>query len=558
MLTLYSQNQSSLISALLYKNPKTIVSASQLKFGSATVNMALIFDSVLLDIAALLSFCAVGLYFYFKHIYSYWDRRNVKSIKPVIPFGNIKDAILLKTTFAENFVDIYNSTDEPVIGVYAINQPGLMIRDIHLVRSIMIKDFQYFHDRGVNVNEDIDPLSGHLFSLPGEKWKNLRSKLTPTFTSGRIKAMFQTFLDCGKSLEAHLTKNSDANTEVEMRNLMACYATNIIASVAFGLETDTIIEPEATFRIMGRKFFDPTLKNLFRFTCTFILPRFGKMLNVKSVDNDYEAFIFKMVKDTMDYREKNNIIRKDFMQLLLQLKHTGKVDYEDSWNFEKSKNGDVKNISFEELAAQAHVFFLAGFETTSTTMSFCFYELAKNPDIQAKVQTEIDEVTKKYDGKITYESVNEMKYLESCIDETLRMYGPVPVLNRECTREYKLPGTNITVEKGTRIFIPSHAIQNDPKHFPDPDTFKPERFSTDEWNSAGGLKYMPFGDGPRACIGLRMGKLQAKIGIVLILSKFNIHLGERLQKMKKFKYELKSFTPAIEGGMHVKVTRRTH
>uniref|UniRef100_A0A1B0CII4 Cytochrome n=1 Tax=Lutzomyia longipalpis TaxID=7200 RepID=A0A1B0CII4_LUTLO len=194
---------------------------------------------------------AIALHFYIQHIYSYWDRKKIKSIKPVFPFGNLKDGFLLKKPFAELFMDLYKQTDEPLLGLYATTKPALMVRDPELLRLILIRDFQYFHDRGVYVNEDSDPLSGHLFSLNGGKWKNLRAKLTPTFTSGRLKAMFQTFLDCGNSLEAHLMKNT--NKEVDMRDLMARYTTNIIASVAFGLDSDAIAEPKDTFRIMGKK-----------------------------------------------------------------------------------------------------------------------------------------------------------------------------------------------------------------------------------------------------------------------------------------------------------------
>uniref|UniRef100_A0A1L8E4M3 Putative cytochrome n=1 Tax=Nyssomyia neivai TaxID=330878 RepID=A0A1L8E4M3_9DIPT len=518
--------------------------------------MALIFDTIFLDIVFLISCGAIALHFYIQHIYSYWDKRNIKSVKSTFfPFGNLKDGFLLKKPFAEVMLELYNSTEQPILGFYATTKPGLMIRDPEIVRLILIRDFQYFHDRGVYMDENVDPLSGHLFSLNGEKWKNLRAKLTPTFTSGRLKAMFQTFLDCGKSLEVYLSKNANDKKEVDMRELMACFSTNIIASVAFGLESDAIAEPDDTFRKMGRKFFDPTFMNIFRLTCMFILPHVGKFLKVKTVDKDYEAFIFKMVKDTMNYREMNNISRKDFMQLLLQLKNTGKVDYGDDWTIQ-SKDGNAKTLSINELAAQAHVFFLAGFETSSTTISFCLYFLAKDHEIQAKVQEEIDEVTKKHGGQITYESLSEMKYLENCIDETLRMYTAVPVLNRECTKEYQIPGTNITLDKGTKIFIPVQAIQTDAKNFPDPNVFRPERFATDAWNSEKGLKYMPFGDGPRACIGLRMGKVQTKMGIVLILSKFNLRLGDKLQNTKKLKFEVKSFTPALEGGMFLKVTHR--
>ncbi|GAB0087262.1 hypothetical protein DMENIID0001_015550 [Sergentomyia squamirostris] len=261
--------------------------------------------------------------------------------------------------------------------------------------------------------------------------------------------------------------------------------------------------------------------------------------------------------ETMNFREKNNIQRKDFMQLLLQLKNTGKVGADGKWNI-KSTGNNATGLTFHELAAQAHSFLVAGFETSATKISFFLYEIAKHPTIQAKVQMEIDEIIKKYNGEITYEGVMEMKYLESCIDESLRMYTPLPVLNRECTEEYKLPGTGLTLEKGTRILIPVNAIHTDPKYFPEPETFKPERFLSGISNGAEikGFTYVPFGEGPRICIGLKLGKLQTKIGIIFILSNFNIRLGERLQKMDKVVYEKKSLLLAIQGGLFLKISKR--
>ncbi|GAB0098743.1 Cytochrome P450 [Sergentomyia squamirostris] len=516
--------------------------------------MALFFESFSNDLVAFLAFCAVGLYLYIQHIYSYWAKRNVKYAKPIFPFGNLKDSMLLKTSVQEVFNEIYRSTDEKILGIYTADKPALLVRDPGLLRLILIKDFQHFHDRGVYSNESIDPLSGHLFSINGEKWKNLRSKLTPTFTSGKLKAMFSTFLDCGKSLEEFITKHEDQ--EIETRDLMARYATNIIASVAFGLDTDTIINPQDKFRALGRKFFDPTLKTIVRLACLTLLPHLGKLFRIKSVENDYEQFIFSIVRETMVFREKNNVQRKDFMQLLLQLKNTGKVDSDDNWNIQATGN-NVNTLTFGELAAQAHVFFVAGFETSAASISFCLYELAKNPTIQAKVQAEIDELIKKHNGEITYELVMETKYLECCVDEILRLYPAIPVLNRQCTIEYQLPGTNLTLEKGTRILIPVHAIHYDPKYYPDPKEFRPERFLQGNPNSGDkGIIYMPFGEGPRTCIAMRMGKLEAKIGLILILSKFNIRLGERLEKIKEVIFDKKCLTPTLAGGTHLKFSTR--
>ncbi|GAB0099412.1 hypothetical protein DMENIID0001_152680 [Sergentomyia squamirostris] len=518
--------------------------------------MALIFESFLYDFVAFLVFCAVILHLYIRHIYSYWEKRNVKYVKPTFPFGNFKDAMLLKKTFPDVYSEMYNSTDDKILGVYTTTVPELLVRDPELIRLILIKDFQCFHDRGVYCHETMDPLSAHLFSLNGEKWRNLRANVTPAFSSGKLKGMFFTILNCGKSIEGFLTKR--LNEEIDVRDLTASYTINVIASVAFGLDMDTILDPSCEFRDLGRRFFEPTVKTAIRQASTLLVPHVGRMFRVKSVDNNYEEFIYRILKETMTFREKNNVQRKDFLQLLLQLKNTGKVDSEDNWNIQSTgSDNNSKTLTFHELAAQIHLFFQAGYETTSATISFCLYQLAKQPSIQAKVQEEIDEVIKKHNGEITYEAVMEMKYMESCIDETLRLHSSLAVLSRECTREYELPGTGLTLEKGTRILIPVHAIQCDSKYYSDPEEFKPERFLQEHPNSGSkGIIYMPFGEGPRICIGLRMGKMEAKIALLLILSKFNVHLGEHLRNMKKLRYEKKSFLPQIEGGTFLKFSHR--
>lgn len=137
-------------------------------------------------------------------------------------------------------------------------------------------------------------------------------------------------------------------------------------------------------------------------------------------------------------------------------------------------------------------------------MSFCLYELCKNPSVQLKVQEELDEVfgiNGNFDD-VTYEMFNNLKYLECCIDETLRLYPPLSILFRTCTKDYKIPDTDLVIEKGTSIYIPSIAIQRDPEIFEHPLEFKPERFvdsPTGNGNS-NGLFYLPFGSGPRICI----------------------------------------------------------
>lgn len=124
-----------------------------------------------------------------------------------------------------------------------------------------------------------------------------------------------------------------------------------------------------------------------------------------------------VIKQNMDYREKNNVTRKDFFQLLVQLRNAGQVSADGVW--ETTINNNEKQLSINECAAQAFLFLLAGFETSSSTMSFCMYELARNPKLQQKVQMEIDQVLGRHADQLTFEAAQEMKLLDQCIDGNL-------------------------------------------------------------------------------------------------------------------------------------------
>ncbi|PNF34157.1 hypothetical protein B7P43_G18276 [Cryptotermes secundus] len=144
------------------------------------------------------------------------------------------------------------------------------------------------------------------------------------------------------------------------------------------------------------------------------------LLKLRTVDAKVSEYFHSMVQDTVNYREKNNVKRNDFMQLLIQIKNRGKVEEEHGY-LEQNGHGDLENksdengLSMNSLAAQAFVFFVAGFETSSTTMTLCLYELSLHQDIQERLREEIDIVLKKHDGKITYEAIQEMEYLDKVV-----------------------------------------------------------------------------------------------------------------------------------------------
>lgn len=356
-------------------------------------------------------------FIYIRNVYSYWQRRSVcTAVPPTFPIGSFGKILLQKCTIGELMQEFYNSSTEPLIGVYAGIRAMLIPRDTQLIRNILNSDFQHFHDRGMYWNEKDDPLTAQLLMTPGEKWKHMRAKLTPTFTSGKLKAMFSTLIDCARPLQEHLEPFAGRPESVEVRDICSRFTMTIICSCAFGIEIDCIANPDEEFLRQGRKFFELSLNNVMRQLLSFVSPALMKALRMRLFDREMAEFMIAMVKQNLEYREGQNVIRKDFFQLLVQIRNGGNVERDGEWATKITGEEKDKTLSIEEVAAHAYLFLIAGYESSSSTMSFLLYELARNVEAQGKVHAEIDQVLAKYDGQVTYESLREMKYLDCCID----------------------------------------------------------------------------------------------------------------------------------------------
>lgn len=233
--------------------------------------------------------------------------------------------------------------------------------------------------------------------------------------------MFPTIIKCGSILQNYLDKLTETGELLDVKEISASHATNIIASTAFGIDVDTINDPDNEFRVCGRTITQSNFKVAVRRLFVFVAPKLSRCFGLRFDDLSIENFIMSVVKDNLEFREKNHVVRKDFFQLLIQLRNGG-VQLDDEWETAIKTDESQKMMTLNEMAAQVFVFFLAGFETSSMTLSFCLYELAKNYDIQQRVHNEIDRVLAQHNGQITYESISEMKFLDQCIDGSVLIF----------------------------------------------------------------------------------------------------------------------------------------
>jgi cytochrome P450 family 6 len=174
------------------------------------------------------------------------------------------------------------------------------------------------------------------------------------------------------------------------------------------------------------------------------------------------------------------------------------------------------------------LFFLAGYETTNQTLSFCLHEIVKNSEVQEKIYEEIDHAMFWSDDKIlNYEMVDQMRFLDCCVEETLRKYPILPVIMRTASKDYKV-SDDVTIPAGTSLLIPSLGFHRDPEIYENPLKFKPERFlcSTNGSGKSKGVFNLSFGAGPRDCNAAKLGKTFIKIFIASVVSKFRLELED--------------------------------
>ncbi|XP_059477802.1 cytochrome P450 6a2-like [Neocloeon triangulifer] len=480
-------------------------------------------DPIMLTVALAVLFVAL-IYHWATRNFNYWKDREIEFIPPVPFLGSIWSVLTLREHMGQFFWRMYDKYkgDHQFVGYFQSNSPGLIVTDPELVRSIMIKDFSHFVDHGFEIDEEVDPMqSRNLFNMEGQKWKDMRSKLSPTFTSGKIKGLFPLVETCAKNFENYMRDHQREN--INIKDLLARYTTDIIGSCAFGLPVDSIKNPEDKFRVMGRKIFDIDLIQGLKNACIFFLPKVTKFFRFTFFPMEVTQFFRKLVKDIIDQRKKSGNTRKDFMQLLIQLKEHGKVAVEEgeTEELETHEPSSIENLTDDDIVAQAVVFFIAGFETSSSMLTFGIMEMARHPDVQQRARDNIEEVLSRHGGKLSYQALQEMTYLDWIIQEALRMFPPLPIMNRVCTKNYVIPGTKTLMEKGTLVVIPTWAMQNDPKYFENPRDFYPDRYE-DENLLKNNFVYMPFGEGPRQCIGMRFAKMQSKLGLYSILRHFEI------------------------------------
>ncbi|XP_035678196.1 cytochrome P450 3A21-like [Branchiostoma floridae] len=436
-----------------------------------------------------------------------------------------------------------------VYGFFFGRTPTLIISDGEMLREIFVKKFHALTDRQTDtLSLDTKPSGRMLINLRSEEWKNVRSTLSPAFSGGKLKMMGPAINTCADQLVQNIAKFAGTGESFDTKKLTGAFTMDVIARTAFGTEIDSQRNPQDPFVLMGRKAFNvefssPILMLFVMFPS--IMKPIMEWLNIDLFPRDATSFFYSIFDQLIGLRQKSaEKGRVDFLQLMMDAHKDADEEEEDG----VKSHGQKHALTRDDIVANGFLFFVAGYETTASTMAFVMYNFALNQEEQDKAREEVNKIMEDRD-LVDYEAVHEMSYLEMCCMETLRLYPPAPNIGRVVSEEVKVQW--LTIPKDMFVLVDVLAIHYDPERWPEPNKFIPERFTKEAREKRDPYNWLPFGAGPRNCIGMRLAMMELKVGLAKILMKYRFMTAPDTDiplKMKKTNQ-----FPLPENGIHLKV-----
>ncbi|XP_049339562.1 thromboxane-A synthase isoform X1 [Astyanax mexicanus] len=516
------------------------------------------------------------LYWYSVYPFSVLQRCGIRHPKPIPFFGNM---MLFRHGFFDAHRDLINQYGR-VCGYYLGRRPVVVVADPDMLRQVMVKEFQKFPNR-MKLRAATKPMTESVLMLRNERWKRVRSILTPSFSAAKMKEMVPLINTATETLLNNLKSYAESGESFDIHRCFGCFTMDVIASVAFGTQVDSQNDPNDPFVHHASKFFSFSFFRPIMFVFMafpFLIRPLSSIIPNKSRD-EMNGFFISCIQKIIKQRDElpPNQRRRDFLQLMLDVRsskecvslenfdvvnHADEQAEEQPQVAEEAANGpgssgdapkrpqQKRMMTEDEIVGQAFLFLLAGYETSSNTLAFACYLLAINPDCQEKLQREVDDFFTRH-GSADYTNVQELKYLDMVVCEALRLYPPGFRFARDVEEDCVINGQFLP--KGATLDISAGFLHHDPQYWPEPEKFIPERFTPEAKASRHPFVYLPFGAGPRSCVGMRLAQLEIRMALVNIFKKFNVVACEDT----KVPLQLKSSTTlGPKNGIFVKITKR--
>ena len=453
---------------------------------------------MLIELLLVLLGLILAAYLYVTQNFGKWKKLGVPYVKGTFPFGsfNFMSGIhqdIQSERFHQDF------KNEKYFGAFMFGKPFLNINDPDLLKQIQVKDFDHFVDRiSKETNRkffsggDLDQIwVRQLTSLSGDDWKDVRGAFTPIFTSGKMKTMLKFIHHVSQDLVNALGKHAEAKEEFELKNLFGKFSIDGLASAAFGIDAQSFTNEDSIFvkhaaRINRIETFEQIILTLRMIPG---VPNFFEFFKINTIYPTETKFFRDIILQSIKLRRQTGERKNDLIDLMLDAikeEHETEEDgEEDQYERDMKLNHKrKKQIDEFDIVATALVLLIAGYDTTGINLSYMAYELANHPEIQSRLQEEIDEAFEEAGDKFPdYNAIQSLPYLDMVLHETLRYHPPVGVNFRTAEKDWRVPDSNIVLKKGDAIMYNARYLHRKPENWSHPDEFYPEHFSKEEKSS---------------------------------------------------------------------------
>jgi cytochrome P450 len=393
----------------------------------------------------------------------------------------------LHTLFEKSYTMKMGEIKLPKVNFFIVNEPSL-------IKKIMVDDVDKFPKHHL-LEELLEPIIGRsIFAVSGTEWHRQRKMVYPAFTHANLRRTFDFMNDAADDIVSKIDSCVKKSHHVDIDPLMTFVSADIIYRTIFSIkltqddafiiynafhEFQSAIQPCALLRIYG-------------------LPTWYHRRKINKAVVKIHGVFGGLVKERYTAYHEQGIAGNDILSSLLEAKDetTG------------------QHFTIQELIDQISLVFLAGHETTASTLTWALYMLAETHDIQQKCRKQIPEHT------LHYTDLKNLTHLKNVIDETLRLYPPISFLLREASCPMTL--RNKKLEKKAMVTISPWLIHRNGNEWDNPHSFDPDRFDDPQTDEAQKHAYLPFGKGPRICVGMAFAKQESLIILAKIVQKFNL------------------------------------
>ena len=464
----------------------------------------------------------------------------------------------------------------PVVGYFLGGKPFLLVADPELLKLIQIKDFHLFAKRPMTVDTGLNPsprLNHSLISCEENRWKQMRSTLTPTFSGSKLRQMTPIIESTIDKFVSRVEENAKDNKEFDIYELFQGLTMDTIAKTGFGFDSGSQDSTEDAVIEAAKGTFNITVGQTLIFLW-FVFPEFRFVfidplrLLVEAIYDYFgysdHGFLLKIGDQLVKKRrqELSNGLqgRRDMLQLMIEAESSeilsnDKLSVSTNMNDDsvvESKGSKKTKMTDDEIAANTVLFFDAGYETTSTSLAYITHLLVNHPDIQDKVRQEVEQLLES-EGRLDYNTVTKLKFMEQVVYESLRIYPPITTfISRRAKTDYKYK--DFTIPEGTDIRVPVYYIQRDPKLWSNPDNFDPDRFAPENKNSLNQVLFQAFGVGPRNCIGMRFALLEIKLTLSRLLVKYKL-ISSQNTELGDITRDFKTISMTPKHGVRLKAVK---